>query len=86
MPAIAIAIAAPHVGEFSHIAKPFYDEFFRMGILHKTPESAGEFLNRLSVTNWWKSVQASGCVQEFVKMFCNTDTSRLRSLDVARSS
>jgi putative transferase (TIGR04331 family) len=67
----AIVIASEPV-EFTSIAKPFYEEFFRMGLFHPTPEAAARFVNGLSVSKWWETVRTSDCLREFVRLFCRT--------------
>jgi putative transferase (TIGR04331 family) len=67
----AIVIASEPV-EFSQIAKPIYEEFIEMGLLHLTPESAVEFVNGLAVQKWWKSVEQKACLREYVRLFCRT--------------
>lgn len=79
----AIAIETEGV-PFTAIAKPFYEEFFAIGLLHRTPESAADFVNGLSVATWWKTVRDSECVRDYLRTFCRTDPAVL-ALASARS-
>ncbi|MGE3518436.1 MAG: hypothetical protein AB7J63_05745 [Vicinamibacterales bacterium] len=54
------------------LAEQFYRRFFAIGLLHRTPESAGEFLNGVSVKTWWTSVQAQAWFPDYVNTFCRT--------------
>jgi putative transferase (TIGR04331 family) len=65
----ALVIASESI-PFTTIAKPFYDEFFRLGLLHRTPESAAAFINGTSIATWWRSVSRGDCMRDFVKTFC----------------
>lgn len=70
-PAIAIV---PEGIPFTDIARPFYEEFFAMGLLHETPESAAEFVSRTPVSAWWRRVQKSDCLHQFIELFCRVKT------------
>jgi putative transferase (TIGR04331 family) len=55
--------------ELNSFAQPYYDELCKVGILHDTPESAAEHINKVwhKVDNWW--MQQS--VQDVRVKFCN---------------
>jgi putative transferase (TIGR04331 family) len=74
VPVVAIV---PAETEFTQIARTFYDEFFAAGLLHRSPESAAAFLNRLDVKSWWQRVSRQPIFRDYVATFGNRDTSRL---------
>jgi putative transferase (TIGR04331 family) len=73
VPVIAIV---PEGTAFTETAGKFYDEFFRIGLLQRSPELAGDFLNGLSVGSWWRDVRQLDCFREYLSTFCNMDVSR----------
>jgi putative transferase (TIGR04331 family) len=66
----------PNDVEFTQNASRFYDEFFRLGLLHKDPESAAAFLNSLTVGSWWQEVTRLDSFRDYLHTFCNRDISR----------
>ena len=55
----------------TEIVLPFYQFFFRVGILHLTAESLVEHLNSISdVASWWSDVRGHAEYQEFKAKFC----------------
>jgi putative transferase (TIGR04331 family) len=74
VPIIAIV---PEDAAFTENAASFYDEFFKIGLLHKSPASAAAFLNHLNVRHWWQGVTRLTCFKEYLATFCNRDLSLL---------
>lgn len=73
LPVVAIV---PDDVVFSRVARPFYDEFERVGVLHRTPEAAAAFLSTCSVDSWWREIIAKAWFREYLDTFCRTDDRR----------
>ena len=69
VPVIAIV---PEATVFTPLAAGFYEEAYRSGVLHRSPESAAAFLNDLTVSAWWRSVRRQRWFPEYVQTFCRT--------------
>lgn len=56
-------------------AQPYYDALVRAGILHFTPKSAAQTINRIHdhPTEWWSSQDVQQARMEFVHRFARTD-------------
>jgi putative transferase (TIGR04331 family) len=83
VPVIALV---PEETTFTPLAAEFYDEFFRLGLLQRTPEEAARFLAGLDPRSWWRDVRGRRCFQDYLRTFCNRDEARLRGLTVAGST
>jgi putative transferase (TIGR04331 family) len=55
-------------------AQPFYDELKRVGILHDSPESAAELVNRIfeNPSDWWFQSERQRIIKFFCKEFAFT--------------
>jgi hypothetical protein len=74
VPVVAIV---PEGTAFTENAARHYDEFVRIGLLHRSPEAAAAFLKRLSVRAWWSEVSSLDCFRDYLNVFCNRDASRI---------
>ena len=68
-PVIAIV---PSGTTFTPLASGFYDHFFVVGLLHRTPESAAQFLGETPLRQWWHGIETDGIVAEYMNKFCRT--------------
>ncbi|MEX1257195.1 MAG: hypothetical protein WEG36_06225 [Gemmatimonadota bacterium] len=76
---IPVMAIVPDGVEFSEAARPYYDEFVRSGILHRTPEAAAEFLNDLNISAWWSEIQGHPWFESYLTTFCRTEVAIERS-------
>jgi putative transferase (TIGR04331 family) len=76
VPVVAII---PEGTLFTETATEFYDEFFRLGLLQRSPEDAAAFLNQLHPGSWWKGVTKLDCLGEYLNTFCNMDIAARRA-------
>jgi putative transferase (TIGR04331 family) len=60
--------------ELNSFAQPYYDELCKVGILHDTPESAAEHINKVwhKVDNWWMQQSVQDVRVKFCKQYART--------------
>ena len=66
--------------EIRSIAKPYFDELRNVGILHDTPKSAAEMVNKIShdPVTWWKHPDIQRAKDQFCFQFARTSSSWLK--------
>lgn len=62
-------------------AQPFFDELRRVSVLHDTPESAAEWVNKVypDVATWWNAKECQAVINNFCKNYARV--SRYPELD-----
>lgn len=69
---IAIIGLVPRATRYTEVARPFYEQFERVGVLHRDPAAAAAFLNDTNLTDWWASVRQQDWFGEYIRTFCRT--------------
>jgi len=64
---------AEHTYRFRKQAQPFIDELENVGILHRTAESAAEFVNEVESNpeDWWNSIDVQEARRSFCEQYAN---------------
>ena len=73
----------PHHWELRDSATPYFDDLQRVGIFHKTPESAARHITAIwdDVDTWWNSVQLQVVLNNFKKEYCLVPHNLLDSIE-----
>jgi putative transferase (TIGR04331 family) len=60
--------------EIHELAQPYFDRLHKVGIFHKTPESAAVHIELIwnDVEAWWKQEETQRAREDFCKQFCLT--------------
>ena len=60
--------------EVHELAQPYFDRLHKVGIFHKTPESAAAHIELIwnDVEAWWKQEETQRARKDFCKQFCLT--------------
>ena len=60
--------------EIHELAQPYFDRLHKVGIFHKTPESAAAHIELIwnDVEAWWKQEETQRARKDFCKQFCLT--------------
>ncbi|MBT4260828.1 MAG: hypothetical protein HOD90_13090, partial [Nitrospina sp.] len=60
--------------EIHELAQPYFDRLHKVGIFHKTPESAAVHIELIwnDVEAWWKQEETQRARKDFCKQFCLT--------------
>lgn len=66
-PVIAIV---PDSTVFTALAWEFYADFFKLGLLHHTPEEAAGFLTGTHIRGWWSEILGNDLVTLYMNTFC----------------
>lgn len=68
-----VIVILPNPGDFTPLARKYYDEFVRVEMFHESAESAANFINKTSIRSWWQKVKENAVLNGYMRTFCNTD-------------
>ena len=75
----------PEHWELRDSAVPYFEDLARVGIFHKSPESAARYVAHIwdDVDRWWTSPAVRGVLKQFKKRYCHLPENLLDSVEAA---